>query len=435
MAPEENYAMDLLITDHSSIRTFSRMVNCASKIGDQIMLVPQPPSTLTIRVINPSQSTFAHFRCHASFFASIHLPRSSPSAKLLSRSLQPLFRAPQSVLTLRIAANSNPVHVLFELKSRTSVLKRFRVPVVTGRLGLTAFDKRAASCMLQARPRLFLDVLAHFHVRLDEITFAPSATTMRVASFVDDVANPANVMLRTEMTIDAREFDVYTFSKQRPIPLTIFCKYLRFILDYCDPFDVPINMWFEAPGMPVLFELIPDAAGTEPSFDAQFIFASRHAEDDSSQPLSPQQTPRRSTASHPRSAVASHPLRTHPPLQSGPQPSIPSSGAQSARTLREEQRGTAEHHVQHPSGDRTETPERRSAQQGIEDLEIEPNVVEETPTGQRRAYSGQEDLPSTKRPLRDEFEEANGEYDDNMDDDDDDEYVEGTPPPIVVLFR
>lgn len=151
-------------------------------------------------------------------------------------------------------------------------------------------------------------------------------------------------MLRTEVTLDIREFDQYTFPKQHPIPLTIFCKYLRAILDFSDPFDLPVSMRYEGPGHPVLFELSAEGPAAETAFDVQFIFASRHAEEHHPHPLSPQATPHSVPPTRPAS-VRRH--RTHTPLQTGRLTSAPQSiPVQPLHPMRETEHVQADsHHV------------------------------------------------------------------------------------------
>lgn len=399
--------MDLQITDSGSIRALSRMIYCAAKIGEHLQLSWQSPSTLSLRAINPSHSTYAHFRCFAPFLSSTTPPTSGLSFKLPCRSLLPPFRSSQSILSLRISTAKSCV--VFSLHTRNALVKTFRVPVSDGRIGVTAFDKRTVSCTLSARASLFMDVLAHFHARLDEITFSPSQPSMRVASFVDDVSNPANVILRTEMTLAAREFDTYTFAKPHELSLTIFCKYFRAALDFCEPFDAPLRMWYEKSGHPVLFELAATGTSAEALFDAQFIFASRHAEEDDHQRMQQQAsatTPASARRPKPHTQLQQmqqsgptqitepfHAVRDPPGLQPHPEP-VPYDGNL------DEYRGPAANasfvRSHHTESEETQEP---------------------TP--------GQLSLPSKRKSVFDE--DANGDEEDGADDDAD--FVEGTPPP------
>lgn len=95
---------------------------------------------------------------------------------------------------------------------------------------------------------------------------------------MDDAANPANVMLRTEVTVDAAEFDTYNVGNAADSPLTVFCKYFRAALDFCDVVEEPVKMWFEKAGRPLMLELMGRGNTGEMLFDATFVFASRVVE-------------------------------------------------------------------------------------------------------------------------------------------------------------
>lgn len=235
---------------------------------------------------------------------------------------------------------------------------------------------------------------------------------MRVASFVDDVSNPANVILRTEITLAPREFDTYTFAKPNQVSLTIFCKYFRAALDFCEPFDAPLRMWYEKSGSPVLFELAATGTAAEALFDAQFIFASRHAEEDDNQA-----TQQRATATTPTTARRP---RYHAQLQQIQQ-SMPTQNAEPFQAIRDAQ--AVQSH-----------PQRVSHDGGLDDYrEADARNSYTRSHGDRTTQSPEPPereipLPPSKRKIRSVFDEGSDEDGDKGDDDDAD-FVEGTPPP------
>lgn len=95
---------------------------------------------------------------------------------------------------------------------------------------------------------------------------------------MDDAANPANVMLRTEVIVGAAEFETYNVGNAAENPLTVFCKYFRAALDFCDVVEEPIKMWFEKAGRPLMLELAGRGNADAMLFDAIFVFASRVVE-------------------------------------------------------------------------------------------------------------------------------------------------------------
>lgn len=235
---------------------------------------------------------------------------------------------------------------------------------------------------------------------------------MRVASFVDDVSNPANVILRTEMTLAAREFDTYTFAKPNPVSLTIFCKYFRAALDFCEPFDAPLRMWYEKSGFPVLFELAAIGTAAEALFDAQFIFASRHAEEDDNQG-----TQQRATATTP---VTARRPRQHTELQQMQQ-SVPTQNPELFQAVRDAQ--AVQSHPQPVPHDRR-MDDYRAADVRNSYVGSHGDGTTQSPEPPEREIL----LPPSKRKIRFVFNEGSDE-DDDEEGDDDANFVEGTPPP------
>lgn len=96
-------------------------------------------------------------------------------------------------------------------------------------------------------------------------------------------------MLRTEMEVPAREFDVYRVSlpasrSMTPvtpdsagddISLTFYCKPFRAVLEFCEILDAPMCLWFASSGQPLIFTTEYGAPGGAVHFDATFVFATR----------------------------------------------------------------------------------------------------------------------------------------------------------------
>jgi Rad9 len=240
-------------------------------------------------------------------------PAQQPSARVPARALLPIFRAPAAIERVRIALRSNggaqgggaargkdarpgdghKQHsstggggggggdaLVITVRARSAVRKAFRVPVLAGYAPHAVYARdRDAGC-LYVRPRFFIDVLANFHARLDEITFSPTPAALRIASFVDDAANPQSSILRTEMSVDHREFDLFRVPEHRPdVSLTFYFKPFRAVLDFCEHFDAPLSMYFHDSGQPILFSIELAAPGAAKHFEATFIFATRIVQD------------------------------------------------------------------------------------------------------------------------------------------------------------
>mmetsp|Transcript_39054 Transcript_39054/g.154664 ORF Transcript_39054/g.154664 Transcript_39054/m.154664 type:complete len:176 (-) Transcript_39054:1570-2097(-) len=83
-----------------------------------------------------------------------------------------------------------------------------------------------------------------------------------------------NVLLRTEMAVDVKEFEEYFFPKADVVELTFSFKAFRAILELAEGFDVPLRIFFDKGGLPIVF-IISYPGRMNQSFEAQFILATR----------------------------------------------------------------------------------------------------------------------------------------------------------------
>jgi hypothetical protein len=300
--------MDCVVHDAASVRTLARLVQCAARIGDEVTFTATRDS-LRVRTLNASHSACAEFVLLRPFFAAFSTSApasfaagkggggatgSSPCARVPARALLPIFRAPATIERVRIALRGGSGNdedrggsaavaphlgadaLIITVRARSAVRKAFRVPVLSGHAPHAVYARDGTAGCLHARPRFLIDVLANFHARLDEITFTPTLASLKIASFVDDSAKPQSNILRTEMAIDHREFDLFRVPEQRAaVSLTFYFKPFRAVLDLCEHFDAPLVMSFHDSGHPVLFSIELAAPGAAKHFEATFIFATR----------------------------------------------------------------------------------------------------------------------------------------------------------------
>mmetsp|Transcript_39059 Transcript_39059/g.154701 ORF Transcript_39059/g.154701 Transcript_39059/m.154701 type:complete len:228 (-) Transcript_39059:1655-2338(-) len=90
----------------------------------------------------------------------------------------------------------------------------------------------------------------------------------------DEDENAMNVLLRTEMAVDVKEFEEYFFPKADVVELTFSFKAFRAILELAEGFDVPLRIFFDKGGLPIVF-IISYPGRMNQSFEAQFILATR----------------------------------------------------------------------------------------------------------------------------------------------------------------
>jgi Rad9 len=276
--------MECTIAESNGMRVFARVIQCAAKIGEDLTFTPSSAG-LHIRTVNASHSACAEYIFRRPFFSTFSTPpppAAAPTARVSARSLLPVLRGPGNIVASTLALDASATALVIRVTARSGVRKTFRVPVNDGTTPGAVYDKSSCTSYMLTRPRFLVDVLSNFHARLDEITFAPGDAGLRVASFVDDAAgtDPQNAMLRTEMAVDAREFDVFRVAAppdlDAAIPaLTFYCRPFRAVLEFCEALEAPMSVRFAASGDPLVFSVEMSTPGGAAYFEADFVFATR----------------------------------------------------------------------------------------------------------------------------------------------------------------
>lgn len=286
-SPALSVSMECRIAESTGVRVLARVIQCAAKIGEDLTFTPSDTG-LHIRTVNASHSACAEFTLRRAFFSSWRTAsKNPPSARVPARSLLPVLRGPGNISSASLGLDAAATALVLRVTARSGVRKTFRVPVNDGDAPAPVYDKELCTSYMLTRPRFLVDVLANFHARLDEITFAPAETGLRIASFVDDAASADvhNAMLRTEMVVDAREFDVFRISTPAGtaasgMALTFYCRPFRAVLEFCEALEVPLAVWFAASGQPMVFGVEMGATpGGKTHFEADFVFATRLVQD------------------------------------------------------------------------------------------------------------------------------------------------------------
>lgn len=319
-----------VINEPNAIKTFARVVQCASKVADEVSFAPSAGG-LYVRALSSAHSSCAEFLLTRAFFSSFApdtLRRAGDvqqdfSVRVMARSLLPILRSQSSIRRLSLDMHPGKDRVLFEVMSRTAVIKRFWVPIQDGETVQAVFNKEACSSYLQAPSRFLLDILANFHSRLEEITFSPSARSLRVSSHSDMASTQEPTTLRTEMVVDAQQFELCQIAESGTdaLHLSFSCKPFRAALEFCEVFEVPLGIWFAESGTPILFGIEIATPGLPKSLEATFVFATREIQVASQTPSSSGRTNGSRTTSH-----DSSPTRSLKRRRADPQPnlSIPS---------------------------------------------------------------------------------------------------------------
>lgn len=262
--------MNLTLTDESSLRTLSRAVHVASKLTDHVQFTPHTKS-VHLRLLTATHSTYALFRFNESFFSTLELSPNAPSCKVSSRLLFPLLRSPQNVSTLRIHTQSNTLRLT--IITTSGLTKRFLLSRIDGRI--SSIRPTPTPHSLCSSAAFLGTLLSNFHAKLDEITLIPSSDSVKLVSYVDDVSDPSNAFLRTEITVDSSQFDQHVYDGNPHMEFTFLCRPLRAVIEFCTAIDVPVTLRYDKPGTPLNLDLVVMSPAGEPHFDANFVFSSR----------------------------------------------------------------------------------------------------------------------------------------------------------------
>lgn len=418
--------MDVTLTDPSALRILSRAVQAAAKLAEHVQFRPYSES-LHFSLLTPTHSTYTVFRFNRPFFSAFTAPSSPASYKLSSRLLVPLLRAPHTISSLRL--ESHGARLRLTILTQSSLIKRFLLPLIEGRIA-SVHTGRARN-ELHTSAGFLSDVLTNFHAKLDEITLMPTENTLTFVSFVDDAANPANAFLRTELTVDARQFDLHTFVTGAPCRLTFLCRPLRVVIEFCDALDVPLRLAYDEPASPLQVKISVPTPSGDSYLDAVFIFSSR---------MAPNHTPQASTQEN-ATPTPPHNLPVRPlNLQTPTQNPNPSSVVASQRNIRHGgQNPPGFQSPREPSNPLVETPVQNSEvlskrspwhprnQQSLGILPVQARAA--------LAPNPSPVPPSDSSQYHRNSHEIRYEQEEEDHDEDEDDFVAGTPPPIETENR
>ncbi|KAJ1793161.1 hypothetical protein LPJ59_004754 [Coemansia sp. RSA 2399] len=297
----------------SSLRAFYKTLQCLSRIGAEISFEARPHE-LKLIGYNAARSAYALFTFPGQFFDAYEVdppPSNHPDpafrCRVLAKLLVGIFksRGPSpghSVerCILRIEQAADPVHVG---QSR----RQQRTPSASGNgsESARAADTGSGECRLVVRMeykqgicrthRLFYEVcetlhssynkdecknrwrvsskvatgwISHFSRGLEELSMWMSGTQVHVRSWadgnytgtsrtqVDAAIAETTRSLRTEITVDNSEFDMYNLAAaNHPVELTFGFREFKAILQYAEAMALPISAYFGKGGDPLLINV------------------------------------------------------------------------------------------------------------------------------------------------------------------------------------
>ncbi|MCI4379688.1 hypothetical protein PGIGA_G00231210 [Pangasianodon gigas] len=259
--------MDCVATG-GNVKVLAKAIHSLSRIGEELYLEPTEDG-LTLRAVNSSRSAFACFLMTPLFFQRYQAPPDQAlRCKMPIKSVQTVFRSlsslERSVEKCRIEMNTEQSRLRITLHCKHGLLKTHNLSFQDCESLQAVFDKDSCTNMLRAQPRLWVDTVLHFPPSLEEVSVSVSSDRVWLRNHVEDDADSSKAMM-TELCLSSEEFDHFAIGSQTSI--TFCLKELRGLLVFAETAGLPISMYFDEPGSPVVLSV------SDSVLEANFVLA------------------------------------------------------------------------------------------------------------------------------------------------------------------
>ncbi|XP_064810830.1 cell cycle checkpoint control protein RAD9A isoform X2 [Oncorhynchus masou masou] len=259
--------MDCVVTG-GNVKVLAKAIHSLSRIGDELYLEPQEDG-LALRSVNSSRSAYACFLFSPLFFSRYTIPLGHAfRCKMAIKCVQAVFRSLSSlektVEKCHIELDGEKSRLTFTLHCKHGLLKTHNLSFQDSESLQAVFDKESCANMLRAQPRLLVDTVLHFPPSLEEVSVSVSGERVCFRNHVDDEAEQSKAML-TELCLSSDEFDHFAVGAQTSI--TFCLKELRGLLVFAESTGLPVSMYFDEPGSPVVLSV------TDSVLEVNFVLA------------------------------------------------------------------------------------------------------------------------------------------------------------------
>ncbi|XP_061642692.1 cell cycle checkpoint control protein RAD9A isoform X2 [Phyllopteryx taeniolatus] len=247
--------MDCVVTG-GNVKVLAKAIHSLSRIGDELYVEPQGDG-LALRSVNSSRSVYGCFLFAPLFFSRYTVPNGRGfRCKMSIKSVQAVFRSlaslEKTVEKCHIQLDKQKDRLTFTLHCKHGLLKTHNLSFQDSERLQAVFDKDSCGNVFRVNPRLLVDTVAHFPVSLEEVTLSVSDERMWLRNHVDEELAQSKAML-TELCLASDEFD--NFAVQAHISITFCLKELRGLLFFADSTGLPISMYFNEPGSPLVLSV------------------------------------------------------------------------------------------------------------------------------------------------------------------------------------
>ncbi|KAL4641712.1 cell cycle checkpoint control protein RAD9A [Arapaima gigas] len=260
--------MDCTVTG-SNVKVLAKAVHSLSRLGDELYLEPQE-NGLALRTVNSSRSAYACFLFSPLFFQKYSSSQNSVlRCKMAIKSVQAVFKSLSSlektVEKCHIELDNQKSRLTFTLHCKHGLLKTHNLSFQDSESLQAVFDKGSCNNVLTAQPKLLVDTVLHFPPSLEEVTLSVNNERVWFRNHVEEDIELSKAMM-TELCLSAEEFDQFTVGTHTEI--TFCLKELRGMLGFAESSSLPVSMYFDEPGRPVVFSL------TDSILEVNFVLAS-----------------------------------------------------------------------------------------------------------------------------------------------------------------
>ncbi|KAM3867150.1 cell cycle checkpoint control protein RAD9A [Diretmus argenteus] len=259
--------MDCVVTG-GNVKVLAKAIHSLSRIGDELYLEPEEDG-LALRSVNSSRSAYACFLFAPLFFSRYTIPSGHAfRCKMAIKSVQAVFRSlaslEKTVEKCHIELDAQKNRLTFTLHCKYGLMKTHNLSFQDSESLQAVFDKDSYPNALRAQPRLLVDTVVHFPQSVEEVTVSVGDERVWFRNHVEDEADQCRAML-TELCLSSEEFDHFAVRAQNTI--TFCLKELRGLLVFAESTGLPISMYFDEPGSPVVLSM------TDSVLEVNFVLA------------------------------------------------------------------------------------------------------------------------------------------------------------------
>ncbi|KAK2581670.1 hypothetical protein KPH14_002166 [Odynerus spinipes] len=263
----------------ANVKIIAKAVHALAKIGDEMYVQPQPNS-LSFRALNMANSAYANFTFFEEYFSYYEYgdleEDDALKCKISMRSAMTVFKMPNTidkqVETCHIELRPNADVLFITLNYKNSIIKKHILPIIDCEKLEATYVTDDAANQLSSKPVVLSDAILNFQQNLIELTLEILPQKVLLRNYIDDTSNIANVT-RTQLVLGKAEFDRYSVTAETTI--TFCLKELKAILPFAEFIKVPITIYFESAGRPVVFVL------KHPTFEANLLLSTLNPDMDS----------------------------------------------------------------------------------------------------------------------------------------------------------